>query len=105
MALSTAAVILCTSSAAVAADPKGGDGPAISTTGLTSWIQNNVINLGLLTVGAVIIFRGKSKDWSGALVTGAIAIFGLLFVSLGTGTDAGGIGDWLLSLLGVTKKA
>ncbi|MGW2865625.1 hypothetical protein [Streptomyces sp. NPDC001205] len=99
-ATATSAVLVMTSAQMAVAAP-GSGGTNVTTGGLNSWIQNNIVNIGLLIVGLVIIFRGKSKDWSGALVTGGIAIVGLVFVALGTGQSALGIGNWLLGLIGV----
>lgn len=95
----TSAVLLLTTAQMASAAPAAAVN--VSTSGLNGWIQNNIVNLGLLLIGAVIIFRGKSKDWSGALVTGGIAIVGLVFVAMGTGTSALGVGQWLLGLIGV----
>ncbi|MFI1831309.1 hypothetical protein ACH41E_33420 [Streptomyces sp. NPDC020412] len=71
----------------------------VGTTGLSGWIQNNLISIGLLVAGAVITFRAKSKDWNGALVTGGIAILGLAVAAMGTGSTAMEVGKWLVGLV------
>lgn len=72
---------------------------AASTGGLSKWIQDNMISIGLLVVGMIIVFRAKGKDWNGAVVTGGIALFGIAVAALGTGTTALDLGKWLVGLV------
>ncbi|MEU8623064.1 hypothetical protein [Streptomyces sp. NPDC048623] len=72
---------------------------AASTGGLSTWIRDNFLSVGLLIVGAVIVFRAKSKDWAGSVVTAGIALLGLAVAAMGSGTTASAVGSWLVSLV------
>ncbi|MGW5679221.1 hypothetical protein ACWEV4_29775 [Streptomyces sp. NPDC003860] len=93
------AVALTLSQAGTAAAAPAELAATVGTTGLSGWIQNNMIAIGMLIAGAVIVFRARSKDWNGALVTGGIAILGLAVAAMGTGSTAMDVGKWLVGLV------
>ncbi len=68
------------------------------TTGLSSWIQDNVITIILLLIAATALWAGKNGNISKVVTIGACAIIGVAVLALATTGAATDIGTWLVGL-------
>ncbi len=68
------------------------------TTGLSSWIQDNVITIILLLIAATALWAGKNGNISKVVTIAACAIIGVAVLALATTGAATDIGTWLVSL-------
>ena len=68
------------------------------TTGLSAWIQDNVITIILLLIAATALWAGKNGNISKVVTIGACAVVGVAILALATTGAATDIGTWLVSL-------
>ena len=68
------------------------------TTGLSAWIQNNVITIILLLIAATALWAGKNGNISKVVTIGACAVVGVAILALATTGAAADIGVWIVSL-------
>ena len=73
-------------------------GGGFGTTGLSSWIQDNVITIILLLIAATALWAGKNGNISKVVTIAACAIIGVAVLALATTGAATDIGTWLVSL-------
>jgi hypothetical protein len=69
------------------------------TANLTTWIKNNIISLVVIVAGISIMSGAHKRDWSGAMVKGAIVLLGLGVV--GMATNSFGLGTQIAGLVGL----
>jgi hypothetical protein len=68
------------------------------TTGLSAWIQNNVITIILLLIAATALWAGKNGNISKVVTIGACAVVGLAILALATSGAGADIGLWIVNL-------
>lgn len=68
------------------------------TTGLTKWIQDNVITLIVLIAGACVLWAARGGNIAKGVTIGAGVLIGLAVVGLATGNNATDIGNFVVSL-------
>ena len=68
------------------------------TTGLSAWIQNNVITIILLLIAATALWAGKNGNISKVVTIGACAVVGVTILALATTGAAADIGVWIVGL-------
>jgi len=68
------------------------------TTGLSAWIQSNVITIILLLIAATALWAGKNGNISKVVTIGACAIVGVAILALATTGAAADIGVWVVGL-------
>jgi hypothetical protein len=68
------------------------------TTGLSAWIQNNVITIILLLIAATALWAGKNGNISKVVTIGACAVVGVAILALATTGAAADIGVWIVGL-------
>ena len=68
------------------------------TTGLSAWIQGNVITIILLLIAATALWAGKNGNISKVVTIGACAVVGVAILALATTGAAADVGVWLVSL-------
>jgi hypothetical protein len=71
---------------------------SFGTTGLSAWIQNNVITIILLLIAATALWAGKNGNISKVVTIGACAVIGVAVLALATTGAATEIGTWLVGL-------
>jgi len=71
----------------------------MNLTGLSNFIQQNVLSVVLLVVGVIVLARSSRGDHKGAMVTIGIVMLGLFVLGLATGGRAVGVGQWLSGLV------
>jgi len=73
-------------------------GGGFGTTGLSAWIQNNVITIILLLIAATALWAGKNGNISKVVTIGVCAVIGVSVLALATTGAATEIGTWLIGL-------
>ena len=68
---------------------------------LTRYIQDNVIVLAVLIVGALILFRAHGGNHGRALVSVAIVLIGFAVIGLATPGTPEAVGSFLVGLVGL----
>lgn len=68
------------------------------TTGLSAWIQNNVITIILLMIAATALWAGKNGNISKVVTIAACAVVGVTVLALATTGAAMDVGAWLVGL-------
>jgi hypothetical protein len=68
------------------------------TTGLSSWIQENVITIILLLIAATALWAGKNGNISKVVTIAVCAIIGVAVLALATSGAATDVGTWLVGL-------
>jgi hypothetical protein len=68
------------------------------TTGLSSWIQDNVITIILLMIAATALWAGKNGNISKVVTISACAVIGVAVLALATTGAATDVGAWLVGL-------
>lgn len=75
--------------------------PAVEygTSGVTAWIQDNIVSLILLVLAVVMLWAGKQGNVSKIVTIAGCTLIGLVFlgIAVGDGT-AVSIAKWILSL-------
>lgn len=71
----------------------------MTTTGLTQWIQDNVIVLILLIIAAVVLWAGKNGNISKVVTIMTCGIVGLIWLALATTGAGARLGEWAVNLL------
>ena len=71
---------------------------SFGTTGLSAWIQDNVITIILLLIAATALWAGKNGNISKVVTIAACAVIGVAVLALATTGAATDIGAWLVSL-------
>jgi len=69
-----------------------------NTSGLTTWIQQNVLGLVILIIGVVVIMAAHKKNLSNAITMISIVVLGLLVVGLSANGNGVAVGQWLSNL-------
>lgn len=69
------------------------------TSGITKWIQNNVLGLVILVIGILIVMLAKKKDLSNALTMVAVVLVGLMVVGLSVNGNSVKVGSWLSGMI------
>lgn len=78
------------------------DDSAVSTTNLRDWISKNVVFLILLLIACAVSLGALKGHHSKVLTVGGLSLFGLAFFALaGSQSAATGVGNWVLSLVGI----
>lgn len=73
-------------------------GGGFGTTGLSAWIQNNVITIILLLIAATALWAGKNGNISKVVTIAACAVVGVTVLALATTGAGADVGTWLVSL-------
>jgi len=68
------------------------------TTGLSSWIQDNVITIILLLIAATALWAGKNGNISKVVTIAVCAVIGVAVLALATSGAATDVGTWLVGL-------
>ena len=78
-----------------AAAPPGGYG----TSGITAWIQDNVVTVVILLAACAVLGAARSGNIGKGITITAGLILGVAVLGLATGATATDIGDWLVHLV------
>jgi hypothetical protein len=70
-----------------------------SLSGLTGWLQNNLLDVVLLGIGVLILVKARGQNHREALTAVAIVLIGLFVVGLSVGGGALNLGQWLTNLV------
>lgn len=74
----------------------------VNTTGVRSWIGDNVIFTILILIACAVLMGGLRGNLSKVLTVGGLSLVGLAFFGIAQSENAAtGIGNWLLSLIGI----
>lgn len=68
------------------------------TTGLSKWIQDNVVTVVLLLLAVAVLWAARSGTISKAITIVAGALVGVCMLGLATGTTATDVGTFIVSL-------
>lgn len=68
------------------------------TSGVRTWIEDNIITVMVLVIGAVILWAAKSGNASKVVSIFGLAIVGLAFLGLASGTNAQDVGTFVVGL-------
>lgn len=72
---------------------------AVSTSGASTWIRDNVVQVVILVVAVVALLAAGRGDNSKIIrIIGGIAM-ALAILAMSTGTNAENVGSWLLGLV------
>ena len=70
----------------------------LNTTGVSTWVKNNILSLVVMASGITILGASRRKDMPGALTMGGIVLLGLAVV--GMSTNSFGVGTAIASMFG-----
>ena len=70
-----------------------------STSGLTSWIQSNVVGLVILVVGVAVVIKAFARNAKDAVVMVGVVLIGLAVVGLSVGGKGVAVGQWISTLV------
>ena len=76
--------------------------PAVTSTGISAWLKDNVVQLLILVVGIGLIGKSRKGDTSGSMLTIGLLVGALAVVAVGV-SSAGGVnvGKWAAGLFGL----
>lgn len=78
----------------------------VDTSNLRSWIQDNVFFVILVLAACVVGVGGMKGNFSKVVTVGGLSLVGVAFFAIATNQGAAAsIGDWMLSLFGVSTGA
>lgn len=69
------------------------------TTGLTKWIQDNVITLVLLLLAVCVLWAARGGNISKGITIVAGLLLGVVVLGLASGNNAQDIGDYFVNLV------
>ncbi|BBG20761.1 hypothetical protein RVR_P216 (plasmid) [Actinacidiphila reveromycinica] len=77
------------------------------TAGVRSWLTDNIVPLGVMITGCIILYNARKKDHASTVNMVGGALIGLAVIGVGVGGFAPSIGSWLVSLIwhGSSTKA
>jgi hypothetical protein len=82
-----------------APSPAGGGGSTGSTSGITDWLQNNVLGLVIFVLGIIVLILAKKKNLSDSLTVVAGVLLGLMVVGLSVNGNGVTVGTWISHLV------
>lgn len=85
-----------------AAAPAAPAAPAVTSSGISAWLKDNVVQLLILVVGIGLIGKSRKGDTSGSMLTIGLLVGALAVVAVGV-SSAGGVnvGKWAAGLFGL----
>ncbi|EME56007.1 MULTISPECIES: hypothetical protein [Rhodococcus] len=74
----------------------------VNTDTLRSWIEGNVIFVILILIACALLMGALRANLSKVLTVGGLSVVGLAYLGVASSESAAkGVGNWLLSLLGI----
>ncbi|MFE5700471.1 hypothetical protein [Rhodococcus koreensis] len=74
----------------------------VSTGGLRTWIEDNIVFTILVVIACVILTGGLRGNLSKVFTVGGLTLVGLAYLGIATSESAAnGIGNWALGLFGI----
>jgi hypothetical protein len=75
----------------------------VSSSGISTWLKDNVVQLLILVVGIGLIGKSRKGDTSGSMLTIGLLVGALAVVAVGV-SSAGGVnvGKWVAGLFGIS---
>lgn len=68
------------------------------TSGVRSWIEDNIITVVILVLGVIILWAAKGGNASKVVSIAGLAVVGLAFLGLASGTNAQDVGTFVVGL-------
>lgn len=75
----------------------------MNTGGLVSWIQENIIPVLILVIGASILLLANKGNVSKIVTVVAGVLIGLIVIALSATGASAAFGSWLLGLFGIGR--
>lgn len=74
----------------------------LNSSGISTWLQDNVLGIILLIIGVIILFSARKGDMSKVFVILGVCLVGLAVVAVAVTEGAGvNVGKWVAGLVGI----
>ncbi len=73
----------------------------LGTSGLATWIQDNIVTLVLIIIAAGVLWAGNAGNISKVVTKVGLAIIGIIFLAIVVTGKYEDVGTWALGLFGI----